>query len=209
MPDDAVTMQHLTRATATSRPAVCRGCDWWQRRAGARALDRERWADDVEERFGAWGKVYLEGARHVGSLQYGPADAFARAAALPAGPPSPDAVLVTCAYLSDRSSPWALQSLFLACLGECRDNARDAVEAFAYRYPAGEEFAGRFLTHRTIFPRDFLADLGFATLRVAGAVELMRLDLRGLVPVREPESAVAAAWRRARERLASPAPAAS
>ena len=32
-----------------------------------------------------------------------------------------DAVLVTCAYLTDDSSPWVLQSLFLAAIGEGRD----------------------------------------------------------------------------------------
>ena len=41
------------------------------------------------------------------------------------------------------------------------------------------EFAERFLHHRTVFPRDFLADYGFRTLRSAGRVELMRLELRG------------------------------
>ena len=43
-------------------------------------------------------------------------------------------------------------------------------------------FATRFLRHRTVFPREFLADFGFRTLRSAGRVELMRLELRGLVP---------------------------
>ena len=41
----------------------------------------------------------------------------------------------------------------------------------------------RFLVHRTVFPRDFLADLGFRTLRSAGRVELARLDFGGLQPV--------------------------
>ena len=39
--------------------------------------------------------------------------------------------------------------------------------------------------HRTVFPRDFLADLGFMTVRAAGRVELARLDLGGVVPVAE------------------------
>ena len=52
-------------------------------------------------------------------------------------------------------------------------------------HPAEAEFAERFLHHRTIFPRDFLADYGFATLRSAGRVELMRLELGGLQPATE------------------------
>ena len=86
---------------------------------------------------------------------------FPRAAELPAGPPSDDAVLVTCAYLVDRSSPWVLQSLFLAAIGEAKDKGAAALETFAYRYPEGESDYERFLVHRTVFPHDFLADFGF------------------------------------------------
>jgi hypothetical protein len=124
---------------------------------------------------------------------------------MPAGPPSRDAVLVTCAYLTDAQSPWVLQSLFLAAIGECRNNDKPALEAFAYRYPSGEDFATRFLGHRTIFPADFLADFGFNGRRTAGRIELMRLDLRAIEL--EPERAGLV---RLRERLApviNPAPA--
>jgi hypothetical protein len=60
-----------------------------------------------------------------------------------------------------------------------------ALEAFAYRYPEGTSAAERFLVHRTIFPRDFLADFGFRTVRSVGRIELTRLELGGLVPVEE------------------------
>ena len=43
----------------------------------------------------------------------------------------------------------------------------------------------RFHVHKTVFPRDFLADLGFLTVRAAGRVELARLELGGLQPVAE------------------------
>ena len=43
----------------------------------------------------------------------------------------------------------------------------------------------RFLVHRTVFPRDFLSDFGFVTVRTAGRVELVRLELGGLLPVAE------------------------
>jgi hypothetical protein len=99
-----------------------------------------------------------------------------------------------------------LQSLFLAAIGECRDNGKPALEAFAYRYPSGEDFATRFLGHRTIFPADFLADFGFHGRRTAGQIELMRLDLRAIEL--EPERI---SLSRLRDRLApviTPAPAA-
>jgi hypothetical protein len=118
-------------------------------------------------------------------MQYGPARLFPRAYELPAGPPSDDAVLVTCAYLIDRTSPWVLQSLFLAAIGEAKDKGAAALEAFAYRYSEGESDYERFLVHRTVFPRDFLSDFGFQTVRAAGRIELARLELGGLVPVLE------------------------
>jgi hypothetical protein len=93
---------------------------------------------------------------------------FPRARELPAGPPSDDAVLVTCAYLLDRASPWVMQSLFLAAIGDARDKKAGALETFAYRYSEGESPHERFFVHRTVFPRDFLSDFGFETVRRLG-----------------------------------------
>ena len=199
-------VKHLTGATDHLRPGVCQSCVWWQQTTRAREVERPRWIAEFEERFGSWGKLYMDGERHVGSLQYGPAVAFPRGSSLPAGPPSDDAVLVTCSYISDPSSPWALQSLFLACLGESKDRGAAAVEAFAYAYEHRGDFESRFLRHRTIFPRDFLDDLGFRTLRIDGRVELMRLELGGLLQVPS-EGIVAELVRRAREALVRPEPA--
>jgi hypothetical protein len=36
-----------------------------------------------------------------------------------------------------------------------------------------------------VFPRDFLSDFGFETVRALGRVELVRLELGGLQPVAE------------------------
>jgi hypothetical protein len=131
--------------------------------------------------------VYCDAdGRLLGSMQYGPAVFFPRAYELPGGPPSDDAVLVTCAYLMDASSPWVMQSLFLTAIGAAKDNGAAALEAFSYRYPEGESSYERFRVHRTVFPQDFLADFGFRTLRHSGRVELSRLELGGLQPAEEP-----------------------
>jgi hypothetical protein len=175
----------LTGATLETAPSVCRGCMWWQSR-GSRSPDKRRWREKVEDEWGAWGTVYYDDdGRLIGSMQYGPASYFPRASDLPAGPPSQDAVLVTCAYLVDTSTPWVMQSLFLAAIGHARDRKAKSLEAFAYRYREGESTYERFLVHRTVFPRDFLGDLGFRTVRAAGRVELVRLELGGLQPVAE------------------------
>jgi hypothetical protein len=175
----------LTGATLPTAPPVCRDCVWWQSRAG-RDADKRRWIEKTEQEWGPWGTLYHDDdGRLLGFMQYGPASAFPRAAELPAGPPSLDAVLVACAYLVDQSSPWVMQSLFLTAIGEARDRGARALETFSYRYPEGESSYERFFVHRTIFPHDFLADFGFITVRTAGLVELARLELGGLQPVLE------------------------
>jgi hypothetical protein len=175
----------LTKLTLETAPTVCHECVWWQSR-GRRELDKDRWMERVELEFGSFGTIYYDGdGRVLGSMQYGPAGAFPRAQELPGGPPSDDAMLVTCAYLRDESSPWVLQSLFLAAIGEARDRGARAVEAFAYRYPEGESGYERFHVHKTIFPADFLGDFGFRIVRSAGRAGLARLELSTLIPVTE------------------------
>jgi hypothetical protein len=193
----------VTRASLEGAPPVCVGCVFWQSRRG-RPVAKDRWAERMEDDWGAWGTLYhAEGDRLLGFVQYGPSDQFPRAAELPAGPPSPDTVLVTCAYLVDRSTPWVLQSLFLAAIGESRDRGVKAIETFGYRYPEGETSYERFLVHRTVFPSDFLADFGFRALRWEGDVCLARLELGGLQPVEN--GLTTRAWRKLKEALA-PAP---
>lgn len=175
----------LTGATFEHAPSVCHGCVWWQSR-GSRHANKDRWRERAEDEWGAWGALYHDDdGRLLGSIQYGRADLFPRAAELPAGPASDDAVLVTCVYLVSESAPWVEQSLFLTAIGEARDKGARALEAFAYRYPEGESTYERFVVHKTVFPRDFLADFGFQTVRSQGRVELVRLDLGGLQPVAE------------------------
>jgi hypothetical protein len=175
----------LTGATLEHAPSVCQTCVWWQSRTG-RTASKQRWKERIEDEWGAWGALYRDDdGRLLGSIQYGPAHLFPRAAELPAGPPSEDAVLVTCVYLASATTPWVEQSLFLAAIGEARDKGARALETFAYRYPEGESTYERFIVHKTVFPRDFLVDFGFHPVRSHGRVELLRLELGGLVPVAE------------------------
>jgi hypothetical protein len=182
------TLAGLTKLTLETAPSVCQDCVWWQTRGrravDRRAVDKDRWMEKVELAIGAFGTIYYDSDGHVlGSMQYGPSELFPRAQELPGGPPSDDAILVTCAYLVAESSPWVLQSLFLAAIGEARDAGAKALEAFSYRY-AEQSSHERFI-HRTVFPHDFLADFGFQVIHAAGRVGLSRLELGGLQPVAE------------------------
>jgi hypothetical protein len=175
----------LTKLTLETAPSVCHECVWWQTR-GRRSVDKDRWMEKVELAIGAFGTVYYDSdGKVLGTMQYGPAELFPRAQELPGGPPSDDAMLVTCAYLVAESSPWVLQSLFLAAIGESRDRGARALEAFSYRYAEGESSYERFRVHKTVFPQDFLADFGFQVVRAAGRIGLSRLELGGLQPVVE------------------------
>jgi hypothetical protein len=199
----AYRLEPVTKASLAGAPAVCVDCVFWQSKRG-RSVAKDRWAERVEDDWGAWGTIYHgEGDRLLGFVQYGPSGQFPRAFDLPAGPPSADSVLVTCAYLVDLTAPWVLQSLFLAAIGEARDKGVKAIETFGYRYAEGESTYERFLVHRTVFPSDFLADFGFAPVRWEGEVCLARLELGGLQPVEE--GATARMWRKAKEAFA-PAP---
>jgi len=80
-------VDHLTGATVADAPPPCRECVWWQTRPGRDPVEKRRWIEAAEDEFGPWGKVYVDHGRHIGSLQYGPADAFPRARTMPAGPP--------------------------------------------------------------------------------------------------------------------------
>ncbi|MGH3004979.1 MAG: hypothetical protein ACRDOS_03605 [Gaiellaceae bacterium] len=199
----AYRLQPVTAVTVMDAPAVCASCVFWQSR-GQRSVPKGRWAERIEEGWGPWGMLYHgDGDRLLGFVQYGPAGHFPRAWELPAGPPSDDAVLVTCAYLVDLRAPWVLQSLFLSVIGEARDRGVKAIETFGYRYPEGENAYERFVVHRTIFPSDFLADFGFSAVRWDGDVALARLELGGLQPAEE--GLRARAWRKVKEAF-EPAP---
>src|SRR5436190_9663121 len=67
----------------------------------------------------------------------------------------------------------------------CVTGVQTCALPISYRYPEGESQYERFQVHKTIFPRDFLSDFGFRTVRTAGPVELVRLEFGGLIPVAE------------------------
>jgi hypothetical protein len=199
----AYRLHPVTTASITHAPPPCVGCVFWQSRSG-RSAPKGKWAERIEDDYGPWGTLYFgDGDRLLGFVQFGPSGHFPRAVELPAGPPSSDAVLITCAYLVDLSSPWVMQSLFLSAIGDAKEKGAKAVETFGYRYPEGESAYERFFVHRTIFPSDFLADFGFYPVRWEGRVALARLELGGLQTVTE--SVGTKAWRKVKEAFV-PAP---
>ena len=176
----------LTRGTIATAPSVCRDCVWWQSR-GNKTASKERWIERVEEESGEWGNDLLRRRRLGARLDAVRAVRLLPACCRPARRPTFGRRSARHLRLPDRAEgvEWVEKSLFLAAIGEARDQGAKALEAFAYRYPEREWTLDALLVHRTVFPRDFLEDFGFVTLRTQGRVELCRLELSGLAPVEE------------------------
>jgi hypothetical protein len=198
-------MTSVTPLTRSRRdiPACCVDCVYWQTLRGASDSRRKtEWARDVESRFGAYGRVLSEGDDFRGMLQYGPANAFPRAQALPAGPPDAGAALITCVFLEGEDPVGTCERLLLEALADLKARRFHAVEAFALRdddAPLAERVAG----HHTLLDASILTRLGFSPVRSQGPVTLMRLPVGGLVGTRE--RATAARVRRLLGRLVPPA----
>ncbi len=172
----------VTAATRSALPAPCISCVFWQHdRLVTDERHKAAWAESFGRRHGAFGRVLRDGPAFRGMVQFGPADAFPRALALPAGPPSRDAALITCTYLEGEDPEGSCERLLLEALADLKAREVTAVEAFALGYDDDVPSAERFLGHHTLFDRAFLEGLGFVAVRARGNVALMRIDLGGLV----------------------------
>jgi len=177
---------HITALTAATRgdlPPPCISCTFWQHdRVLSDERRKEAWAESAQRRHGGFGRVMREGPDFRGMIQYGPAELFPRALALPAGPPTRDAALITCTFLEGDDPEGACERLLLEALADLKARDVAAVEAFALNYPDELPVAERFLGHHTLFDRAFLERFGFVTVRSRGQVSLARIDVRALTP---------------------------
>ncbi len=75
----------VTAASIGHDAATVRRVLFWQAREKA-AHRQDRWAERVEDGWGAWGTLYLgDDDRMLGFVQYGPSDHFQRAQPCPQG----------------------------------------------------------------------------------------------------------------------------
>ncbi len=188
-------LHNLNQATFPLLPDSCARCGWWQGYdQGWSKKQAQEWNQAAEERFGRWGKLGVADGKLLGMIQFAPAPLFFRK--LPCGPAARDSVLLSCSLLEEASPDSLRKSLLLALLAELRDDDIDSVEAFCHlnRLPGDCRF----------FKQDFLRDCGFYPVRSLGVLQLMRLELGGLTPVKK----IARTRRRhILERIKRPAPA--
>ncbi len=184
----------LTAADGGLLAPCCAGCAWWLTAPGAVADPglRRRWEQKTEAEFGCFGRVLVEGDAVIGWMQVAPSHLIARARHLPAGPPSPDACLLTCAYFRDEGHLHGFRLLLQEVEAALRHRRVPALEAFGIdRAPAGASSRG-YLRRLNLFNPDVLEGAGFQRVQRKGPVVRFRLDLATLVET--PRHGVA--WRR-------------
>lgn len=182
------TLDHLEALDALGVP--CRTCLFWEldpvRRdrltdADTRAEVKESWMSEVLREWGSCGRVALVDGIPVGYLTYAPPSYVPGAAQFPTAPASPDAVLLTTAYVAQGYDRGGIGRLLVQ--GMARDlvgrGGIKAVEAFAYGGTRLRSGSGCLL------PAEFLARVGFKTHRPHPRTPRMRMELRSLVTWRD------------------------
>ncbi|GAB2867845.1 GNAT family N-acetyltransferase [Nocardioides pacificus] len=187
-----LTLDHLA---ALDPP--CRGCLFWEldpvmrrRVPPAEAVaEKEQHLSEVLREWGSCGRVALVDDTPVGYVVYAPAAYFPGAAAFPTAPVSPDAVLLTTAYVAPTAEGGGLGRMLIQ--GMARDlitrGGIRAVEAFGdarsarARSASGVIGAGPGCVPAT----EFLSSVGFKTQRSHPITPRMRMDLRSALTWRD------------------------
>ena len=188
-------LQNLNRLTNPRLPECCVNCGWWQGYdEGWPESEAEGWNRLAEDSFGRWGKLAAGDGKLLGMVQYGPAELFTRK--LGCGPVDTGSILLTCSMVADASLESVRKSLVLAVIAELREQEFQTVEAFCRQVP-GVRGNGH------LFEQEFLRDCGFYPVRSGGGMQLMRLELGGVQPVKLPSLK---SRRRLLERIKRPHP---
>lgn len=173
----------LNAATRDLLAPVCRTCTWWQADLPCGPQDDARvwWEDAVEGEAGLFGRALLDGEAVIGWMQAAPASLVPRARRLPAGPPSADAWLLTCAYFYDEEFLGGFQQLLLEIEASLKHRRVSALEAFAPRRARPEGRLRGYLRDQNLFHPEVLEGGGFHAVCVSGDVARYRLDLATVV----------------------------
>ena len=166
--------------------AGCRTCLFWEldpvRRARLsrpeeRADEKDAWLSEVLREWGSCGRVALVDDRPIGYVVYAPAAFVPGSGGFPTAPVSPDAVLLTTAYVDPAYAGGGLGRMLVQ--GMARDLIRrggiKAVEAFG-------DVRGQ---RSCLLPADFLGSVGFKTHRPHPTTPRMRMDLRSALTWRD------------------------
>ena len=165
-----LTLDHLQELSAP-----CRSCLFWERDPVRRSqvadpvAEKEAWISHVLREWGSCGRVALVDDRPVGFVVYAPEAFVPGAAGFPTAPVSPDAVLLTIAYLAPGQDKGGLGRMLVQ--GMARDLVKRDIRAV-------EAFGDTRGSAPCVLPVDFLGSVGFKTQRAHPTTPRMRMDLR-------------------------------
>lgn len=164
----------------------CRDCVFWEldpvRRARAEAAglcraEKDAWVSEVLREWGSCGRVATVDGRPVGFLVYAPAAFVPGAGQFPTAPVSPDAVLLTTAYVDPAHAGGGLGRMLVQGM------AKDLITRGGIR--AVEAFADRRGGRDCALPAGFLEGVGFRTHRAHPRHPRMRMELRSALTWRD------------------------
>jgi hypothetical protein len=189
----------LTVATRDLLAPCCGTCTWWQTPPGASPAPglRDTWEREAEGETGFFGRALLEDDAVVGWMHAAPPHLLPRTGFLPAGPPSADAYVLTCAYFYDEDYLRGFHFLLQEITASLKHRQARALEAFGLaKARLGDPFRG-YVRELNLFHPEVLEGDGFRRVQVKGEIARFRLDLATLVA----SPRVTVAW----ERIEAPA----
>ncbi|GAA1249996.1 GNAT family N-acetyltransferase [Pseudonocardia aurantiaca] len=145
---------------------------------GSMELEKEAWISEVLLEWGSCGRVVYMGGAPAGYVIYAPPSAVPRAAEMPTGPVSADAVLLTTMQIMPEFAGEGLGRLLAQAV--VRDLTRrgvKAIEVFGQQRPAAERGC--------LIPAEFLRGVGFKTIRPHPHFPRLRMELRSAMTWKE------------------------
>lgn len=173
----------LSTSTRDLLAPACQGCVWWQTLPAATPAPdlRQAWEQEAEAEAGFFGRALLEDGAVVGWMHTAAARLLPRARCLPAGPPSPDAYVLTCSYFYDEEYLRGFQFLLQELEAALKHRRVKALEAFGLRHTGpGHPFRG-YIRELNLFHPEVLEGSGFRQVQAKGQVVRLRLELATLV----------------------------
>lgn len=161
-------------------PKKCRHCVFWElaphaqeqaEEFGQTDLEKEVWVSSVLLEWGSCGKVVYSEGLPAGYAMYAPPGAVPRAAAMPTGPVSADAVLLTALKVrSEFTGSGFGRMLVQAVAKDLTGRGVKAIEVFGDARPDDDSTC--------VIPAEFLLRVGFKTVRPHPRWPRLRLELR-------------------------------
>jgi GNAT superfamily N-acetyltransferase len=173
-------MAALTLDNLDDLPKRCRHCVFWELSPqladqavefGSVEFEKEVWVSQLLLEWGSCGKVVYVRGVPAGYVIYAPPSAVPRAAEMPTGPVSADAVLLTAMQVMPEFAGEGLGRLLAqSVVKDLTRRGVKAVEVFGDARPGTEPSC--------VIPADFLRGIGFKTIRPHHRLPRLRMDLR-------------------------------